>query len=69
VSSQTPAAHLARLQVTWPAWRITRDIPEVTGSRGFTAVERATGRRIIAATVGELEATLMDADGSKGGTP
>lgn len=58
-TSETPAAHLARLQVSYPAWRITRDIPEVTGSRGFTAVERATGRRHLAVTVGELEAALM----------
>jgi hypothetical protein len=59
VSSEARAAHLARLQAAYPAWRITRDIPEVTGSRGFTAVERATGRRHIAVTLGELEAVLM----------
>lgn len=66
MSSQTSAAHLARLQVTWPAWRITRDIPEVTGSRGYTAVERATGRRLTAPDLGELEAALMAQEAPSG---
>ena len=50
--SRTPAAVLARLKVTYQAWRITRS------ADGFTAVEHSTGRRITAATVGELETAL-----------
>jgi hypothetical protein len=56
VSSETPAAHLARLKVTYQGWRIVRD-----GGR-LTAVERATGHRLNAATPGELENRLADAE-------
>jgi hypothetical protein len=59
VSRAAPVSDLARLQAAYPAWRITKNIPGVTDRRGFTAVERATGKRHIAATVGELEAALM----------
>jgi hypothetical protein len=55
VSGETPAAHLARLKVTCQGWRIVRD-----GGR-ITATERATGRRITAASPSELEAALAQA--------
>jgi hypothetical protein len=50
--STTPAAQLARLKVTYQGWRIFRT------ADGFTAVERSTGRRITAGTVGQLETAL-----------
>jgi hypothetical protein len=50
--SSTPAAHLARLKVTYQGWRITGT------ADGFTAVERSTGRTITADTVTELETRL-----------
>ena len=54
--SRTPAAHLARLKVTYQGWRIERD------GRRLVAVERATGHRLNAATPGELENRLADAE-------
>jgi hypothetical protein len=56
VSSETPAAHLARLKVTYRGWRIERD-----GER-IVAVERGTGGRITAATTGELDSRLAEAE-------
>lgn len=50
--SNTPAAQLARLKVTYQGWRLSRS------SDGFTAVERRTGRTITADTVTELENQL-----------
>jgi len=55
MSSETPAAHLARLKVTYQGWRIERD-----GSR-IVAVDREDGRRIVAAPPGELEIWLARA--------
>jgi hypothetical protein len=52
VSSETPAAHLARLKVTYQGWWIAR------AADGFTAVERSTGRTITAGTVTGLENQL-----------
>jgi hypothetical protein len=54
--SRTPAAHLARLKVTYHGWRIGRD------GRRLVAVERTTGHRLDAATPGELENRLADAE-------
>lgn len=56
---------LARMQETWSGWRITRNIPGVAPEPGFTAVERATGRRITATTLTEMEA-LLTAEGETG---
>ncbi len=53
--SRTDAAHLARLKVTYPAWRIGRGVPN---GPQFVAVERDTARRITAATLTELETLL-----------
>jgi hypothetical protein len=53
--SATPAAQLARLKIAYQGWQLTRT------ADGFVAVERATGRRIIADTTGELEAALSQA--------
>jgi hypothetical protein len=50
--SATPAAHLARLKVTYRGWQLSRT------ADGFAAVERGTGRTIIADTVTELENQL-----------
>jgi hypothetical protein len=53
VSSETPAAHLARLKVTYQGWRIEQS---ATGS-GYTAhrrEERAAPNFISAHTLGEL---------------
>ena len=50
--STTPAAVLARLKVTYQGWLLSRT------AHGLTAVERSTGRRITAATAGELETAL-----------
>jgi hypothetical protein len=52
--SRTPAAHLARLKVTYRGWDIRR------AADGFTAIERSTGRVIIAGTVGHLETALAE---------
>jgi hypothetical protein len=52
VRSETPAAHLARLKVTYQSRRIERD-----GKR-LVAIERTTGRCITVASAGELEAAL-----------
>ena len=40
--STTPAAHLARLKVTYQGWHLSRT------ADGFAAVERWTGRTITA---------------------
>jgi hypothetical protein len=50
--STTPAAHLARLKVTYRGWQLSR------AGDGFAAVERGTGRTITADTVTELENQL-----------
>jgi hypothetical protein len=55
---ESESMHLDRLMNEWAAWRITRNIPMMTDEPGFTAVERATGRRIIAANLTELETAL-----------
>jgi hypothetical protein len=52
-ATETPAAHLARLKVQRPGWQIGRT-PD-----GFVAVDRATGKRITAATVSELDGALI----------
>jgi hypothetical protein len=49
---------LARIQAAYPAWRITKNILGVAPP-GFTAVERATGRRLAGPDLAELEAALM----------
>jgi hypothetical protein len=59
MSSETEATHLARLKVTYPFWRISRTSPDAV-QRGFIAVETATGRRILTATVGEMETRLLE---------
>jgi hypothetical protein len=50
--STTPAAHLARLKVTYQRWQLSRT------ADGFAAVERGTGCTITADTVTELENQL-----------
>jgi hypothetical protein len=55
VSSETGAAHLGRLKVTYQGWRISRDGGQIV------AADRETGRRIVAATPGELESRLAEA--------
>jgi hypothetical protein len=57
--STTPAAHLARLRVWFPNWRIERS---TTGS-GFSAYNRAEHAKpnyMYAPTLGELEAALHE---------
>lgn len=59
MSSETPAAHLARLKVTYQGWRIEGS---ATGN-GYTAhcrQERAAPNFLSAPTLGELEAVLME---------
>jgi hypothetical protein len=59
MSSETPAAHLARIKVTYQGWRIEQS---ATGS-GYTAHrrgERAAPNFISAPTLGELEALLVE---------
>jgi hypothetical protein len=52
--SETPAAHLARLRVHFgDRWRID------WSNSAYIAQHRATGRRITAASVPELEAALL----------
>jgi hypothetical protein len=51
--STTPAAHLARLKVTYQGWHLSRT------ADGFAAVERGTGRTITADTLAELENQLV----------
>ena len=58
MSAETPAAHLARLKVSHPRWRIDRSGPGAL-ARTFIAVERSTGRRIVTKTLGELEGRLI----------
>jgi hypothetical protein len=57
--SQTPAAHLARLKVTYQGWRIERS-SSGTGFRAHRREERAAPNFIYAPTLGELEAALME---------
>ena len=52
--SNTPAAQLARLKVTFPQWSIR----PVTSGEGYTAHNQATGEQIHAATVAGLEYQL-----------
>ena len=59
MSSEARAAPLARLQTAYPAWRITKNIPGLAPP-GFTAVERATGRRLVSSDLAELESILKD---------
>lgn len=66
--SGLPTTDLARLQAAYPAWRITRNIPGVVPP-GFTAVERATGRRLGAPDLAELEAALMGQGQPAPGSP
>jgi hypothetical protein len=63
--TETTTSPLARMQETWSGWRTTRNIPGVAPEPGFTAVERATGRRFIATTLTEMEA-LLTAEGETG---
>jgi hypothetical protein len=56
MSSETPAAHVARLKVTHQAWRIARD------GHGAVAVHRENrSRRLAASTLAALEACLIEA--------
>jgi hypothetical protein len=58
--SRTPAAHLARLKVTYPAWSIRR----VTSGQGYTAQRRDTRgglRSIYAPDLASLETALAEA--------
>jgi len=50
--STTPAAHLAKLKLTYQKWQLSRT------SDGFAAVERGSGRTITADTVTDLENQL-----------
>ena len=59
--SRTPAAHLARLKVTYQSW----DIQRAAEGTGFTAQrrkERGGLRSIYAPTLPELEAALARAE-------
>jgi hypothetical protein len=59
--SRTPAAHLARLKVTYQAWSIQR----ASEGTGFTAEHRDESgglRSIFAPTVPELEGALIEAE-------
>jgi hypothetical protein len=55
VSSETPAAHLARLKVTYQSWALRAVEPT-----GYAAHRRDGRRSIHAATLGELENRLAD---------
>jgi hypothetical protein len=57
--SQTPAAHLARLKVTYQGWRIERSATG-TGYIAHRREERAAPNFLYAPTLGELEAVLME---------
>ena len=66
--STSPAAHLARLKVTYgPRWHISASIPG-TGPRTITAIETSTGRRLQARNEPEMEAKLMH-DGRRAQLP
>jgi hypothetical protein len=59
--SRTPAAHLARLKVTYQSW----DIRRAAEGTGFTADRPAVGggpRSIYAPDLPELEAALIGAE-------
>jgi hypothetical protein len=58
--SETPAAHLARLRVEHGArWRIDRTGPGGLAEQpSYIAAERSTGRRIVTASLAELQARL-----------
>jgi hypothetical protein len=53
--STTPAAQIARLKATYPLWCFTR-----TTTGELLAVRRATGQRISAASIVDMEARLRD---------
>ena len=57
MSSEQPARHLARLQVTFPLWRITRATDGGTGY--FARRDEAT---LWAETLAGLEVALADAE-------
>jgi hypothetical protein len=58
--SRTPAAHLARLKVTYQSWSIQR-APEGSGFTAERRDERGNLRSIFAPTLAELEAALAGA--------
>ena len=63
MSSETPAAHLARLKVTYQNWTL-RPVEPGKGT-GYTAQRRdgrGNLRSIYAATTGELENRLAEAE-------
>jgi hypothetical protein len=59
MSSETPAAHMARLKVTHAGWRIERSATG-TGYSAHRRQERAAPNFLSAPTLGELEVVLME---------
>jgi hypothetical protein len=59
MSSETAAAHLARLKVTYQGWRIVRSATG-TGYSAHRRQERAAPNFLSAPTLGELEVVLME---------
>ena len=57
--SRTDAGELARLKLRYTGWSIQRALPSAARP-GLTAVELATGRRLRARTVAELDVLLHD---------
>jgi hypothetical protein len=57
----TPAAVLARIKATNPAWRIEKCGPDAMSDMAFIAVETATGRRIVTESLADLELRLSAA--------
>jgi len=61
VSSETPAAHLARLKLTYPSWSIRAIEPfEGTVYPAHRREEHLAPNFVYALNLGELEAALMD---------
>jgi hypothetical protein len=59
VSSEAPAAHLARLKLTHAGWRIERSATG-TGYSAHNRDKRAAPNLIYAPTLGELETALHE---------
>ena len=62
----TPAAHLARLKVTFQAWSISAiESGKGTGYTAQRRIERGGVRSVYAPTLAELEAALAELEGGR----
>ena len=60
--STTTAAQFAWLKLEYPRWQLSRSEGTELAPAAFVAVERSTGHRVEAATIGEFTHKLHSAD-------